>query len=304
MSAAEDSTYTTQKGDTLSKIAQKVYGDKERWKDIYDANRDVLKDPNKLWVNQQLVIPGGVVTIQQPVPQDTPTAWPEASAEWQTAVALGGSSYVEQNGLQFYQGTSYKTQGRRYTNSYPSLKEFFESNGMITGITIRDAEIEGYQVVTISAVRDGLLAQHSWGEEKYSGISIPVPNICDIYTGKILNLAELYDDGELWGTSTTDLEWGGVSYSIDYIGKDEQNYDQWDKWTEWDADGSRYALITVPRTYTLTIPKGYDGLALLVTPVTEGSTSRPDTEKYIMDDWKDGSYLMRVSDLYNFLNGR
>ena len=36
-------------GETLSKIAQKYYGDASLYQQIFEANRDVLKDPNKIF---------------------------------------------------------------------------------------------------------------------------------------------------------------------------------------------------------------------------------------------------------------
>ncbi len=44
-------------GDCLWRIAQKVYGDKEKWRIIYLANRDVIRDPNKIYPKQRLRIP-------------------------------------------------------------------------------------------------------------------------------------------------------------------------------------------------------------------------------------------------------
>jgi hypothetical protein len=41
-------THVVQSGDTLSKIAQKYYGDASLYKQIFEANRDILKDPNKI----------------------------------------------------------------------------------------------------------------------------------------------------------------------------------------------------------------------------------------------------------------
>ncbi len=49
--------YIVQKGDTLGKIAKKVYGKSARWKEIYDANRDALKSPHKIYPGQKLKIP-------------------------------------------------------------------------------------------------------------------------------------------------------------------------------------------------------------------------------------------------------
>ncbi len=47
-------TYTVESGDSLSKIASK-YG--IQWKAIWDANRDILKDPDKIYPGQELKIP-------------------------------------------------------------------------------------------------------------------------------------------------------------------------------------------------------------------------------------------------------
>ncbi len=45
------------KGDTLGKIAEKYYGDPSLYKDIFEANKNVLKDPNKIFPGQKLRIP-------------------------------------------------------------------------------------------------------------------------------------------------------------------------------------------------------------------------------------------------------
>jgi nucleoid-associated protein YgaU len=50
-------TYTVVSGDTLSKIAQKYYGDPALYTKIFEANRDVLRDPNKIMPGQKLRIP-------------------------------------------------------------------------------------------------------------------------------------------------------------------------------------------------------------------------------------------------------
>jgi nucleoid-associated protein YgaU len=44
-------------GDSLSKIAKEEYGDASKWKLIFEANQDILKDPNKIYPGQQLKIP-------------------------------------------------------------------------------------------------------------------------------------------------------------------------------------------------------------------------------------------------------
>jgi nucleoid-associated protein YgaU len=48
-------TYEVKSGDNLSKIAKNYSG--ISWKDIYEANRDQLKDPDKIFPGQVLKIP-------------------------------------------------------------------------------------------------------------------------------------------------------------------------------------------------------------------------------------------------------
>ncbi len=45
------------KGDTLSKIAEKYYGDPSLYPQIFEANKDILKDPNLIKIGQKLRIP-------------------------------------------------------------------------------------------------------------------------------------------------------------------------------------------------------------------------------------------------------
>ena len=49
--------YIVQKGDTLSKISQRYFGTPNRWKAIYDANRDRIANINQLKVGTKIVIP-------------------------------------------------------------------------------------------------------------------------------------------------------------------------------------------------------------------------------------------------------
>ena len=50
-------TYVVVKGDSLSKIAQRFYGDAQDWKRIYEANRDLIRDPDLIHPGQELRIP-------------------------------------------------------------------------------------------------------------------------------------------------------------------------------------------------------------------------------------------------------
>ena len=52
----ESRMYTVKSGDTLSKIAQDVYGNGDYMK-IFEANKPLLSDPNKIYPGQVLRIP-------------------------------------------------------------------------------------------------------------------------------------------------------------------------------------------------------------------------------------------------------
>jgi len=54
---AAQTTYKVVKGDSLSGIAQRVYGDPKKWQRIYDANKDIIKNPDLIYPGQDLRIP-------------------------------------------------------------------------------------------------------------------------------------------------------------------------------------------------------------------------------------------------------
>ena len=56
-SGAKAQTYTVEKGDTLSAIAKRFYGDPKKYMVIFNANKNQLKDPDKISPGQELVIP-------------------------------------------------------------------------------------------------------------------------------------------------------------------------------------------------------------------------------------------------------
>ncbi|MGD9029449.1 MAG: LysM peptidoglycan-binding domain-containing protein [Anaerolineae bacterium] len=56
--AGKARTYVVKSGDTLSKIAEELLGDADRWPEILAANKDKIADPNKIKPGQKLKIPG------------------------------------------------------------------------------------------------------------------------------------------------------------------------------------------------------------------------------------------------------
>ena len=51
--------YTIQTGDNLSSIAKKFLGNASEYPKIFEANREVIKDPDKIYVGQKIRIPLG-----------------------------------------------------------------------------------------------------------------------------------------------------------------------------------------------------------------------------------------------------
>ena len=56
---AEEKTefYTVQRGDTLSKIAKRYYGNGAKYPVIFEANKEVIKNPDLIYPGQTLRIP-------------------------------------------------------------------------------------------------------------------------------------------------------------------------------------------------------------------------------------------------------
>jgi len=55
--AGEGRTYTVQSGDTLWKISQEMYGNGSKYMKIFEANKPMLENPDKIFPGQVLNIP-------------------------------------------------------------------------------------------------------------------------------------------------------------------------------------------------------------------------------------------------------
>jgi nucleoid-associated protein YgaU len=51
--------YVIQKGDSLSAIAKRYYGNAKEYPRIFDANREVIKDPDLIYPGQKIRVPLG-----------------------------------------------------------------------------------------------------------------------------------------------------------------------------------------------------------------------------------------------------
>jgi nucleoid-associated protein YgaU len=55
---ASEKTYVVVEGDSLSKIAKREYGDANKWRTIYEANKGLVNDPDLIYPGQELKLPG------------------------------------------------------------------------------------------------------------------------------------------------------------------------------------------------------------------------------------------------------
>ncbi|MDO5971512.1 LysM peptidoglycan-binding domain-containing protein [Flavivirga aquimarina] len=60
ITVADESVYhrhTVKSGETLGKIAKHYYGDAMKYKEVFAANTDILKNPDLIHPDQELIIP-------------------------------------------------------------------------------------------------------------------------------------------------------------------------------------------------------------------------------------------------------
>ncbi len=50
-------TYTIEKGDTLSAVSKRFYGKAKFWRQIFEANRDTIEDPDRIFPGQTIKLP-------------------------------------------------------------------------------------------------------------------------------------------------------------------------------------------------------------------------------------------------------
>lgn len=84
--AAEN--YTVASGDHLMKIAQNKYGDETKWNVIFEANRETIKEPTKIYPGQVIVIPDLAAEVPVQLPAVQPEAVPAPAAESEAAPVL------------------------------------------------------------------------------------------------------------------------------------------------------------------------------------------------------------------------
>lgn len=56
-SSSASTEYTVKAGDTLSHLALEYYGNARKWRQIYEANKETMPNPNYIYIGQKIVVP-------------------------------------------------------------------------------------------------------------------------------------------------------------------------------------------------------------------------------------------------------
>lgn len=118
--------YTIVSGDTLWKIADKFYGDGNLWKKIFEDNKNIIRDANKIYVGQVILI---YLTEEQDDTDVTPLI-PMAGAE--QTIPVDGQVYVVQTGDSLWKiAAKFYGNGRQWRKIYNANQEVLRAPGSI-----------------------------------------------------------------------------------------------------------------------------------------------------------------------------
>lgn len=139
---ASAQTITIQKGDTLSLIADRAFGDPSRWKEICDLNQ--LRDCNILQLGASLKLPGDAektAALSNQTPGSTVSLISNQSNDDWLPISEGAVSVIWQNGA-----LSMKRAETRKLDGYPQQKVALEEGRQYKlTVEVTDAPV-GYRV--------------------------------------------------------------------------------------------------------------------------------------------------------------
>lgn len=196
-------------------------------------------------------------------------------------------TYLESNELVFEESTKVETQGILYAENDSDNLDVIRVGWEVTNITVSDAE-DGVQNIIIEQEVKGYIWSDSDGTSYKTNLNIPTGRLCDIYTGIMIPVGK--------AKTETAIEWNGKTWKIS--ASESASWEDADWSTGWiespDGEGKILPSILTIRTEVM-VTEGYDGLALVLVPVTDAKGSV--NGEFIKDVWTEGSYLFNVSEL-------
>lgn len=193
--------------------------------------------------------------------------------------AVPDTAYIEDNELKYEENTRVASKGTLCAGEDSDDPDIIDVDWELTNITMDNAE-DGMKTVTIEQSVYGYV----WtdGETFKTNLNVPVARLADAYTGRML-------------AEDTEIEWKETTYMINVTETASWEDGSWD--TDWveDSNGGKRLSSTLKVKTVAAISEDYDGLSLVLVPVTDVNGSADG--KYIMDVWADGSYLFNVNAL-------
>ena len=201
------STYTVERGDNLSKIAKKIYGDEKLWRVIYNANSAVVKSDYIIYKNQVLIIPAventnnavtpapvtpaPEVTTPTPAPV-TPAPTPEVTAPApETTVP---TSAPEANGAMVSDATFAVLQENYVllTQLYDLVAEAYNSDAVAANPAIEEAMNQARDII----VWMGNITQDMLTEADAATIDELMDSLVDVFEAVVneISVNEVYVD--------------------------------------------------------------------------------------------------------------
>lgn len=147
MTVCAAESYTVAQGDHLMKIAQDKYGDESKWNVIFEANKETIKEPTKIYPGQVIVIPDLAAEVLQ-APAVQPEAVPAAPAVQPEAVPMAPAAQpeaapagmtLEDYGKDPEFKTLLDSEMQMFTGSGMGVDVLFQGNTMAVIVTITDS---------------------------------------------------------------------------------------------------------------------------------------------------------------------
>ena len=145
MTVCAAESYTVAQGDHLMKIAQDKYGDESKWNVIFEANKETIKEPTKIYPGQVIVIPDlAAEVLQAPAaPAVQPEAVPAAPAVQPEAVPIAPAAPAGMTLEDYGKDPEFKTlldsEMQMFTGSGMGVDVLFQGNTMAVIVTITDS---------------------------------------------------------------------------------------------------------------------------------------------------------------------
>lgn len=261
--AAED--YVVQNGDYLKRIAKQSYGDETKWEIVYEANKDIIKNPNLIYAGQVLAIPD--LAEDENVSDAAETTVGEAGAvpSAEETAPIAESNATQNAAFEQYEVVCNAQLDTTYPYVIPCYDKEYATNGKVTFSDYQVFEsdetheaLDGYEwrAVTCTVNFDDENAYN----HGYSGIGVVAT---DYYS-------EAFFDN---------YKENNVSFSATYNGKEYSGiqYDQKILFSDWHDYGYTYKFRDFYR-----VPKGHDGVILAIyNPTIDWSMAKTSSDTII-----------------------